>query len=143
MPTQAVLEQFSMHFSVILSIALSLSVAVSAVPTHVPHEERGLGDAAGAAHARGGKARHNAGHRGKVGNPAPAGGILGATYFITNKANNTIVVSSIGANGSLSFAREVPTGGVGQSASGGPDALFAQDSIVESGGVPLLKTWLM
>lgn len=61
--------------------------------------------------------------------------ILGATYFITNKAANTIVVSSIGGDGTLSFAKEVPTGGSGGSASGGADALFTQDSIVQSDGV--------
>jgi hypothetical protein len=60
---------------------------------------------------------------------------LGATYFITNKANNTIIVSSIGQNGTLSFAREIPTGGKGGSASGGADALFSQDSIIQNGGV--------
>lgn len=63
------------------------------------------------------------------------GGILGATYFITNKANNTIIVSSIGQNGTLSFAKEVPTGGKGGSASGAADALFSQDSIIQVGGV--------
>lgn len=61
--------------------------------------------------------------------------ILGATYFITNKAANTIVVSSICGDGTLSFAKEVPTGGGGGSASGGADALFTQDSIVQSDGV--------
>lgn len=60
---------------------------------------------------------------------------LGATYFITNKADNTIIVSSIGQNGTLSFAREIPTGGKGGSASGGADALFSQDSIIQNGGV--------
>jgi len=62
--------------------------------------------------------------------------VLGATYFITNKAANTIIVSSIGGDGTLSFANEVPTGGAGGSASGGADALFTQDSIVQSNGVP-------
>jgi hypothetical protein len=61
--------------------------------------------------------------------------VLGATYFITNKAANTIIVSSIGGDGKLSFAKEVPTGGAGGSASGGADALFTQDSIVQSHGV--------
>jgi hypothetical protein len=60
---------------------------------------------------------------------------LGATYFITNKANNTVIVSSIGQDGTLSFAREIPTGGKGGSASGGADALFSQDSIIQNGGV--------
>lgn len=67
---------------------------------------------------------------------APVGSeILGATYFITNKAANTIVVSSICGDGTLSFVKEVPTGGSGGSASGGADALFTQDSIVQSDGV--------
>jgi hypothetical protein len=60
---------------------------------------------------------------------------LGATYFITNKQNNTIVVSNIGENGTLSFAAEVPTGGAGGSASGDADALFSQDSVVQDDGV--------
>ena len=59
-----------------------------------------------------------------------ASGSLGATYFITNKANNTIIISSISANGTLSFAQEIPTGGAGGSASNGADALFTQDSII-------------
>jgi len=59
----------------------------------------------------------------------------GATYFITNKANNTIFVSQINHNGTLSFAQEVPTGGAGGSASGGADALFSQDSIIQKDGV--------
>jgi|SRR5271155_1439735 len=62
-------------------------------------------------------------------------GILGATYFVTNKNENTIIVSSIGQDGTLSFAREVPTGGAGGSASGGPDALFAQGTIIQHGRV--------
>jgi hypothetical protein len=61
--------------------------------------------------------------------------VLGATYFITNKAANTIIVSTIGGDGRLLFAKEVPTGGAGGSASGGADALFTQDSIVQSDGV--------
>jgi len=61
--------------------------------------------------------------------------ILGAAYFITNKANNTIVVSSIGSDGKLTFAREVKTGGRGLSASGEADALFSQDSIIQVDGV--------
>ena len=61
--------------------------------------------------------------------------ILGAAYFITNKANNTIVVSSIGNDGKLTFAKEVPTGGKGLSASGEADALFSQDSIIQVDGV--------
>lgn len=61
--------------------------------------------------------------------------VLGATYFITNKAANTIIVSSIGGDGKLSFAKEIPTGGAGGSASGGADALFTQDCIVQSDGV--------
>jgi hypothetical protein len=61
--------------------------------------------------------------------------VLGATYFITNKAANTIIVSSIGGDGKLSFAKEVPTGGALGSASGGADALFTQDCIVQSDGV--------
>jgi hypothetical protein len=64
--------------------------------------------------------------------------ILGATYFITNKANNTIIVSSIGADGKLTFAREVETGGGGRSASGEADALFSQDSIIQVDGVCFL-----
>jgi hypothetical protein len=63
--------------------------------------------------------------------------ILGATYFITNKANNSIVVSSIGADGKLTFAREVDTGGAGGSASGDADALFSQGSITQVDGVCL------
>lgn len=62
-------------------------------------------------------------------------GTLGATYFITNKQNNTIIVSNIGNNGTLSFAAEVPTGGAGGSASGEADALFSQDSVVQADGV--------
>jgi len=61
--------------------------------------------------------------------------VQGATYFITNRANNTIFVSQINHNGTLSFAQEVPTGGAGGSASGGPDALFCQDSIIQKDGV--------
>ena len=65
----------------------------------------------------------------------PARGSLGATYFITNKDQNTIIASSINANGTLSFGREIPTGGAGGSASGGADALFTQDSIIQVDGV--------
>ena len=61
--------------------------------------------------------------------------ILGATYFITNKADNTIIVSSIGQDGKLSFAKEAPTGGKGGSASDGADPLFSQDSIIQVDGV--------
>ena len=68
--------------------------------------------------------------------------VLGATYFITNKAANTIIVSSIRGDGTLSFAGEVPTGGAGGSASGGADALFTQDCIVQSGGVSASFSYL-
>jgi hypothetical protein len=102
-----------MHFSIIFSLVLSLSIGVSAVPTLVARGQHNC-------NAAGGKEVATA---------------LGATYFITNKAKNTIVVSSIDADGTLSFAKEVATGGAGGSASGSADALFAQDSVVQSGGV--------
>jgi len=103
-----------MHFSNIFSFVLTLSISVSAAPTLIARKKH---DCTGGA----GKQK--------------GGSVLGATYFITNKNNNTIVVSSIGADGTLSFAKEVATGGAGGSASGGADALFVQDSVVQSGGV--------
>jgi len=63
---------------------------------------------------------------GVLARPQQPNGTLGATYFITNKNKNSIIVSSINKDGTLSFAREVPTGGAGGSASGGADALLAR-----------------
>lgn len=102
-----------MHISTLFSIALSLSSSALAVPTaRAYHHERG-------------SVRHNMKYE----------KTLGATYFITNKQANTIVVSSINGNGTLTFAKEVATGGVGGSASGAADALFSQDSVVQVDGV--------
>src|ERR1700731_4322658 len=98
-----------MHFSNIFSFVLTLSISVSAAPTLAV------------------RGKHNCtGGTGKQ----KDGSVLGATYFITNKDNNTIVVSSIGADGTLSFAKEVSTGGAGGSAGGAADALVAQASVV-------------
>jgi len=63
--------------------------------------------------------------------------VLGATYFITNRPAQTIIISTIHANGSLSFAKEVPTGGAGGFAvfGSGVDVLFSQDSVLVSDNV--------
>jgi hypothetical protein len=102
-----------MHFSTLCSIALCLSSKVFAAPGHHPHYHQ----------------------RQDVQPDLKLEKTLGATYFITNKKANTIVVSSINGNGTLSFAKEVATGGAGGSASGGADALFSQDSVVQADGV--------
>jgi len=63
--------------------------------------------------------------------------VLGATYFITNRPAQTLIISTIHANGSLSFAKEVPTGGAGGFAvfGSGVDVLFSQDSVLVSDNV--------
>jgi hypothetical protein len=63
---------------------------------------------------------------------------LGATYFMTNKVENTIIISSIQANGELSFAREFPSGGAGAYTMNRTDPLFSQDSIIQAAGVRCL-----
>jgi hypothetical protein len=102
-----------MHLSTLCSIALCLSSNVFAAPRHHPYHRQ----------------------RQAVQGDRKLEKTLGATYFITNKQANTIVVSSINGNGTLSFAKEVATGGVGGSASGAADALFSQDSVVQANGV--------
>lgn len=64
--------------------------------------------------------------------------LLGATYFITNRPAQTIIISGIKSNGSLSFAKEVPTGGAGGFAvfMNGVDVLFSQDSVLVADNVP-------
>jgi hypothetical protein len=105
-----------MYLCTILSFSLAFFIVVSAAPTQLAP-------------------RHHKCTKSTAKQGAGASNVLGATYFITNKANNTIVVSSIGADGTLSFEREVQTGGAGGSASGAADALFTQDAIIQSGGV--------
>ena len=102
-----------MRSSTLFSIVLSLSTRVLAAPTgRSYYHERG-------------SVRHNATHE----------KTLGATYFITNKQANTVIVSSINGNGTLAFAQEIATGGAGGSASGAADALFSQDSVLQADGV--------
>jgi hypothetical protein len=106
-----------MHFSTLFSIALALSTRVFAAPAAKSyHHERG-------------SVRHNVKHE----------KTLGATYFITNKQANTVIVSSINGNGTLAFAKEIATGGVGATASGAADALFSQDSVIQVDGVHYLR----
>src|SRR2546423_313078 len=66
--------------------------------------------------------------------------LLGATYFITNRPAQTIIISSINSNGSLSFAKEFPTGGAGGFAvfMNEVDVLFSQDSLLVADNVPFL-----
>ena len=59
---------------------------------------------------------------------------LGATYTMTNKVANSVFVTSINADGTISFAQEVSTGGVG-SPLAKADPLGSQNSVVVSGGV--------
>lgn len=68
--------------------------------------------------------------------------VLGATYFITNRDAQTIIISAIHSNGSLSFAKEFPTGGKGGFAVFGSevDVLFSQDSLLVSDDVSPLST---
>src|ERR1700734_4293391 len=102
-----------MRSSTLFSIVLSLSTRRVAAPTgRSYYHERG-------------SVRHNVTHQ----------KILGATYFITNKHANTVIVSSINGNGTLAFAQEIATGGAGGSASGAADALFSQDSVFQVDGV--------
>ena len=102
-----------MHFSTLCSMALCLSSNVFAAPRHHPYHHQ----------------------RQAVQPDHKLEKTLGATYFITNKQANTIVVSTINGNGTLSFVKEVATGGVGGSASGTADALFSQDSVIQAEGV--------
>ena len=121
-----------------------LSLALPAVPEVITSTSLHLYQRSSAAHQgnqrgnkNGDKQSHNDGHGTSSQNSTShnSTSILGAAYFITNKANNTIVVSSIGSDGKLTFAREVKTGGRGLSASGEADALFSQDSIIQVDGV--------
>jgi|SRR5271167_607757 len=64
----------------------------------------------------------------------PAASSIGAHYFMSNKPDNTIVVSNINPDGSLTFAHEVLTGGQGTPKTGS-DPLASQNSVIVSGGV--------
>jgi hypothetical protein len=68
--------------------------------------------------------------------PVVPGLKLGATYTMTNKAANSVFVTSIQADGTISFAREVATGGAGSPLAKG-DPLGSQNSVVVAGGVPI------
>jgi len=59
---------------------------------------------------------------------------LGAAYTMTNKAANTLIVSSIGPDGTLSFSQEIATGGAGTPVNKA-DPLGSQNSIIATSGV--------
>ena len=62
--------------------------------------------------------------------------VVGAVYASTNSlAGNSVVVHAIHADGTVSFASLIPTGGMGgASKAGAVDGLFSQDSVVVGGG---------
>jgi len=68
----------------------------------------------------------------------PRAECLGATYFMTNRAANTVFVSSINVDGSLSFIKEVPTGGKGSPVNSS-DPLFSQHGVIQHDGVSLVN----
>ena len=71
---------------------------------------------------------------GLVASTAVPGPKLGASYTMTNKASNSLIVNSINLDGTLSFAQEIATGGAG-SPLVKADPLGSQSSIVASSGV--------
>jgi len=135
-------KNFFVFFAVLIQLSWALPAALRATSSAAGQHQKAVSGLPSSAACSDGKGCKNNGHKqknhtGQGSTQTNTSDILGATYFITNKANNSIVVSSIGTDGKLTFAREVKTGGAGGSASGDADALFSQDSITQVDGVCL------